>query len=42
MQRVPLGLYIVKGDNVSIVGEVDPDLEASLDFDQSTYRLFGY
>jgi len=38
MQKVVLGLYIIKGDNISLVGEVDPDLEASTDFDLGALR----
>ncbi|KAG1656473.1 hypothetical protein FOA52_005632 [Chlamydomonas sp. UWO 241] len=28
----PLGLYMVRGDNVAVVGEVDEDLDAAIDF----------
>ena len=28
----PLGLYMIRGDNVAIIGEVDEDLDASIDF----------
>lgn len=28
----PLGLYMIRGDNVAIVGEVDEDKDASIDF----------
>lgn len=30
--QVPLGLYIVRGDNIAIVGEVDPQLDAGTDW----------
>eukprot|EP00742_Colponemidia_sp_Colp-10_P012222 GILJ01013685.1.p1 GENE.GILJ01013685.1~~GILJ01013685.1.p1 ORF type:complete len:113 (+),score=4.05 GILJ01013685.1:49-339(+) len=32
VQRVPLGLYIVRGDNIGVIGELDENLEAELDF----------
>ena len=28
----PLGLYVIRGDNVAVIGEVDEDLDAALDF----------
>ena len=28
----PLGLYMIRGDNVAVIGEVDEDLDAALDF----------
>ncbi|XP_074355564.1 sm-like protein LSM8 [Apium graveolens] len=31
VQQHVLGLYIIRGDNISIVGEVDEELDASLD-----------
>ncbi|KAK1353093.1 hypothetical protein POM88_052931 [Heracleum sosnowskyi] len=31
VQQLVLGLYIIRGDNISIVGEVDEELDASLD-----------
>ena len=30
--QVPLGLYIVRGDNIAIVGEVDPQLDGGTDW----------
>ena len=30
--QVPLGLYIVRGDNIAIVGEVDPQLDNGTDW----------
>ncbi|KAH7529499.1 sm-like protein LSM8 [Ziziphus jujuba] len=32
VQQLVLGLYIIRGDNISIVGEVDEDLDTSLDW----------
>ncbi|XP_073154451.1 sm-like protein LSM8 [Henckelia pumila] len=31
VQQIVLGLYIIRGDNISIIGELDEDLEARLD-----------
>ncbi|XP_047044841.1 sm-like protein LSM8 [Lolium rigidum] len=31
VQQLVLGLYIIRGDNISVVGEVDEDLDAALD-----------
>ncbi|KAF6148573.1 hypothetical protein GIB67_042532 [Kingdonia uniflora] len=31
VQQLVLGLYIIRGDNISIVGEVDEELDANLD-----------
>lgn len=31
VEQVVLGLYIIRGDNVAVVGEVDDDMEDSLD-----------
>ncbi|KAI9120018.1 hypothetical protein K1719_008987 [Acacia pycnantha] len=31
VQQLVLGLYIIRGDNISVVGELDEDLDASLD-----------
>mmetsp|Transcript_24753 Transcript_24753/g.61894 ORF Transcript_24753/g.61894 Transcript_24753/m.61894 type:complete len:96 (-) Transcript_24753:453-740(-) len=27
-EEVPLGLFVVKGDNLAIIGEVDPEVDA--------------
>ena len=27
-----MGLYMIRGDNVAVIGEVDEDLDAALDF----------
>lgn len=32
VERQPLGLYVIRGDTVAIVGEVDQELEGNLDF----------
>ncbi|KAF3339781.1 N-alpha-acetyltransferase 38, NatC auxiliary subunit [Carex littledalei] len=31
VQQLVLGLYIIRGDNISVVGELDEDLDANLD-----------
>eukprot|EP01124_Arcella_intermedia_P010004 TRINITY_DN1656_c0_g1_i1.p1 TRINITY_DN1656_c0_g1~~TRINITY_DN1656_c0_g1_i1.p1 ORF type:complete len:110 (-),score=30.89 TRINITY_DN1656_c0_g1_i1:44-340(-) len=31
---VPLGLYVVRGDNIAVIGEIDPDLDERIDFKQ--------
>nr|CRZ22500.1 BMA-LSM-8 [Brugia malayi] len=32
VEQIPLGLYIVRGDNVAVIGELDEDLDKRLDF----------
>lgn len=32
VERVPLGLYLVRGDNVALVGEVDENKDEKIDF----------
>lgn len=32
VERLALGLYVIRGDNIAVVGEVDDDLDASIDF----------
>jgi U6 snRNA-associated Sm-like protein LSm8 len=32
VETVPLGLYIIRGENVSVVGEVDEDMDKKIDF----------
>jgi len=32
VEQVVLGLYIIRGDNVAVIGEVDEDVEKQLDF----------
>jgi U6 snRNA-associated Sm-like protein LSm8 len=31
VEQVPLGLYIIRGDNIAVVGEVDAEKDAALD-----------
>lgn len=31
VQQIPLGLYIIRGDNVSVIGLVDQDKDLALD-----------
>lgn len=31
VEQVELGLYIVRGDNIALIGELDEDLDASVD-----------
>ncbi|KAH9503748.1 U4/U6-U5 snRNP complex subunit lsm8 [Bulinus truncatus] len=33
VEQVILGLYIVRGDNVAVIGEVDDDTDNGLDFE---------
>eukprot|EP00008_Paramoeba_atlantica_P003083 CAMPEP_0201489728 /NCGR_PEP_ID=MMETSP0151_2-20130828/23460_1 /ASSEMBLY_ACC=CAM_ASM_000257 /TAXON_ID=200890 /ORGANISM="Paramoeba atlantica, Strain 621/1 / CCAP 1560/9" /LENGTH=95 /DNA_ID=CAMNT_0047875413 /DNA_START=117 /DNA_END=404 /DNA_ORIENTATION=- len=30
-QKVPLGLYLVRGDNIAVLGELDEDADSKLD-----------
>ncbi|KAL0682575.1 hypothetical protein Bca4012_049422 [Brassica carinata] len=32
VQQLVLGLYIIRGDNIGVIGELDEELDASLDF----------
>ncbi|BFG33328.1 sm-like protein LSM8 [Prunus yedoensis var. nudiflora] len=32
VQQLVLGLYIIRGDNISIVGELDADLDSTIDW----------
>ncbi|KAI3419658.1 U4/U6-U5 snRNP complex subunit lsm8 [Globodera pallida] len=32
--QIPLGLYIVRGDNVAVIGEVDETIDKQLDLDK--------
>ncbi|KAJ8436816.1 hypothetical protein Cgig2_032044 [Carnegiea gigantea] len=34
VQQIVLGLYIIRGDNISIIGELDEDLDAHIDLSQ--------
>ena len=33
MQQVVLGLYIIRGDNIAVIGEIDEELDKKIDFD---------
>jgi len=35
VEQVPLGLYIVRGDNVALIGEIDEDLDRNLDLSRT-------
>ncbi|CDZ96292.1 Small Nuclear ribonucleoprotein splicing factor [Phaffia rhodozyma] len=35
VELVPLGLYMIRGDNIALIAELDPDLEASFDFSEA-------
>ncbi|EGG08400.1 uncharacterized protein MELLADRAFT_105058 [Melampsora larici-populina 98AG31] len=32
MEEVPLGLYVVRGDHISVIGELDVDLDRKIDW----------
>jgi len=32
IHKVPLGLYVIRGDNIAVVGEVDTELDDQIDF----------
>ena len=32
VEKQPLGLYVIRGDTVALIGEVDTDLDGVLDF----------
>jgi len=32
IEQVALGLYIIRGDNIALIGELDEDLDKRLDF----------
>ncbi|BGP31891.1 U4/U6-U5 snRNP complex subunit LSM8 [Rhodotorula toruloides] len=36
VEEVPLGVYIVRGDNITLIGEVDEDIDKQIDL--STVR----
>ena len=33
VERIPLGLYLVRGDNITCVGEVNEEQDAAIDLD---------
>ncbi|PRW60274.1 sm LSM8 [Chlorella sorokiniana] len=34
VEQLVLGLYVIRGDNIAVIGEVDDDKDASIDFSQ--------
>lgn len=34
VEQLVLGLYVIRGDNVAVIGEVDEELDAGIDFAQ--------
>ncbi|POW14433.1 hypothetical protein PSTT_02979 [Puccinia striiformis] len=32
MEEVPLGLYIVRGDHIPVIGELDVEADANMDW----------
>lgn len=32
VEQHPLGLYIIRGDNVALIGEIDEELDRNIDF----------
>ncbi|XP_065909353.1 U6 snRNA-associated Sm-like protein LSm8 [Dysidea avara] len=32
VEKVPLGLYIIRGDNIAVVGEIDEEMEHEMRF----------
>lgn len=32
VEVVPLGLYIIRGDNISVVAEIDEEMDKQIDF----------
>lgn len=36
VEQVALGLYIVRGDNIAVVGEIDEEMDAELPLEQIT------
>uniref|UniRef100_A0A7E4W7S1 U6 snRNA-associated Sm-like protein LSm8 n=1 Tax=Panagrellus redivivus TaxID=6233 RepID=A0A7E4W7S1_PANRE len=39
--NVPLGIYMIRGDNVACVGEVDTELDNRIDFENVTVPPLG-
>ncbi|OUC48368.1 LSM domain protein [Trichinella nativa] len=33
VEQVPLGLYVIRGENIAVVGEIDEDLDKRLDLE---------
>ncbi|KAL5117864.1 hypothetical protein ACEQ8H_004182 [Pleosporales sp. CAS-2024a] len=40
-EEVPLGLYIVRGDSVAVVGRLDEELDASIDWGKVQGEVLG-
>jgi U6 snRNA-associated Sm-like protein LSm8 len=40
-EEVPLGLYIIRGDSVAVVGRVEEELDASIDWTQVRGEVLG-
>ncbi|KAK9816842.1 hypothetical protein WJX72_005812 [[Myrmecia] bisecta] len=34
VEQLALGLYVIRGDNIAVVGEIDDELDAQIDFSQ--------
>lgn len=34
VSQIPLGLYIVRGDNIAVIGELDENLDKQLDLEK--------
>ncbi|KAI9632447.1 uncharacterized protein MKK02DRAFT_40750 [Dioszegia hungarica] len=41
VEMVPLGLYMIKGDNVALIGEVDDEKDAGLDWSEVRAEPIG-
>ncbi|EIW68877.1 U6 snRNA-associated Sm-like protein LSm8 [Tremella mesenterica] len=41
VEMVPLGLYMIKGDNVAIIGEMDEDKDGSIDYTEIKAEPLG-
>ena len=33
VEQITLGLYLIRGDNIAVIGEMDEDLEREIDLD---------
>ncbi|KAL7419649.1 U4/U6-U5 snRNP complex subunit LSM8 [Cryptotrichosporon argae] len=41
VEMVPLGLYMIKGDNVAVIAEIDEDKDATLDYGEIRAEPLG-
>ncbi|SIO73302.1 U6 snRNA-associated Sm-like protein LSm8 [Babesia microti strain RI] len=41
VERLKLGLFVIRGDNVVLIGEVDNELDFSTNFDQISASAIG-